>query len=196
MLRSRNVSAFLAAFSLGIPLASCTHLAAEAGGGTGQVVVEPAFSGRWSEPGTPAPGAPALLIVGFGSAGLSSKLATAALEAGVAVFELRGGDPVQAARWLEPRARRLFVAESGESRTSGAAHLAGRVLLTPTTVPDARAGLQPCLVLRGGEPASTQHGALWQVSFPDLAEGKTLTPDDEHSLFELVVLWLRARAVE
>lgn len=195
MLRRRNLPAFLApllaAFAAALPL-GCAHAAAEAGSGSHQLVVEAAFGGRWRVPVTPAPGAPALLISSFGPPGLSSRLATAAIDAGVAVFELRGGDAELALRWMEPRARRLFVAEGGESRVPGTAQLAGRVLLSPLAVPLDR----PCLVLRGGEPASTQHGALWEVSFPDLAAGKTLTPDDEHSLFELIVLWLRARATE
>jgi hypothetical protein len=52
------------------------------------------------------------------------------------------------------------------------------------------------LVIRGGDPSSKQTGRQWEVAFPDLQPGHTLTADDEHSILELVVLWLRNRAAE
>ena len=121
------------------------------------------------------------------------------MEGGIASFELQGGDPGQALLWLGPKAKRLYVAATGESLATVAAlaasgHVAGLVLFSPPAIP--ASGNEPRLVIRGGEPASKQSGQQWEVSFPDLQAGHRLTPDDEHSVLELVVLWLRARADE
>jgi hypothetical protein len=207
MVRARNLAAFLLAVQLVVPAAGCEHVPPSARTGRNQLIEERGFTGRWLVPDVPAPGGPALLIFGIragseaatGSAGFSARLATAAMEAGVAALELRGGDPGQALLWLGPRARRLFVAATGESLASVATlllsgHVAGLVLFQPPAMP--ASGGEPCLVIRGGEPASKQSGVLWEVSFPDLEPGRTLTPDDEHSILEVVTLWLRARADE
>ncbi len=200
MLRARNLAAFTLGVQLAVQLAACEHVEASARTGHTVQVAEGGLTGRWLTPDVQAPGAPAVLIVGNGvAAGFSARLATAAMEAGVAALELQGGDPGQALLWLGPRARRLYVAAFGDGLTSVAAlaasgHVAGFVLFSPPAVP--ATSNEPCLLLRGGEPASKQTGKQWEVTLADLAPGKTLTPDDEHSILELAVLWLRARAAE
>jgi hypothetical protein len=198
--RARNLAAFTLTVQLAVSLAACEHIEASARTGHTQQVSEDGLTGRWLVPDVPAPGAPALLIVGNGVApGFSTRLATAAMEGGVASLEVQAGDPGQALLWLGPKGKRLYVAATGEGLASvvslaASGRVAGFVLFSPPAIPGS--GNEPCLVIRGGEPASKQSGQQWQVSFPDLQAGHMLTPDDEHSVLELVVLWLRARADE
>jgi hypothetical protein len=204
MLRARNLAAFVLPVQAALALAGCQHVGPSARTGRTERVAEGGLTGRWLTPDVAAPGSPALLIVGTnGGSGLppgfSTRLATAAMEAGVASLELPGGDPGQALLWLGPRARRLFVAAAGDNvvnvaplGTSG--HVAGFVLFSPPAPP--APGSEASLVIRGGDPSSKQTGRQWEVAFPDLQTGHTLTADDEPSILELVVLWLRNRAAE
>jgi hypothetical protein len=198
--RGCNLAAFLAGVQLALALAACEHVAPSARSGQTQQIEEAGFTGRWRVPDVAAPGAPALLIVGDGlTPGFSARLATAAMGAGVATLEIRAGDPGQALLWLGPRATRLFVSATGDNLASvvslvASGHVAGLVLFSPPALP-ASAGV-PCLLIRGGPPTSKQAGQQWEVTFPDLESGRKLNGDDEHSILELVELWLRARADE
>lgn len=170
-MRARNLAAFL----LPVQLAACEHVAPSARTGHTERVSDDGLTGRWVVPDVSAPGNPALLVVGAGvSPGFSARLATAAMEGGIASFELQGGDPGQALLWLGPKAKRLYVAATGESLATVAAlaasgHVAGLVLFSPPAIP--ASGNEPRLVIRGGEPASKQSGQQWEVSFPIFKPG-------------------------
>ena len=134
-------------------------------------------------PSATAPGRPLLEIDPSVPAALAARMAEAALDAGIAVSI----GPLPRGR-TEPFGH-VFVATRGDLPRVGAAD--GVVVVAPgAAVRCAR----PCLLLRGGAPASRQKGVVWELSFPGLEPGRHLSPDEDHALLEAMVLWLRARS--
>jgi hypothetical protein len=89
-----------------------------------------------------------------------------------------------------------YVVALGEPANEEVSGVAGRVAIGPTALALDPASTQPLLLIRSPESPSLEPTArpVWELRFAGLAKGFNLTIDEEHSLIEAVVLWVRERA--
>jgi len=93
---------------------------------------------------------------------------------------------------------RTYVVALGAPANEEAPWAAGRVAIAPTTPVFSASSLQPLLLIRapGPPPIAQTARAVWELRFDGLAPGAQLSLEEEHSLIEAVVLWIRNRAVD
>lgn len=89
-----------------------------------------------------------------------------------------------------------YVVALGEPANEEMENVAGRVAIAPTELQLTPGSTQPLLLIRAPAPAPLEPTArpLWELRFDGLANGFALSSDEEHSLVEAVVLWVRSRA--
>jgi len=142
-------------------------------------------------PREPAAGKPeAFLRASPGAQGLAARLADELAEAGILVHLAGAPSPASLARSYE--------VALGEAANIESAEAAGRVAIAPTAPVFAPTSLQPLLLIRApGPPPITQTARpVWELRFNGLKEGIHLSVEEEHTLIEAVVLWIRNRAVD
>ena len=93
---------------------------------------------------------------------------------------------------------RIYLVTLGEAANQEVAGAAGRVAIAPPAPVFAGSSLQPLLLIRAPGPPPIKQTArpVWELRFDGLQAGIRLPLEEEHSLIEAVVLWLRNRAVD
>lgn len=138
-----------------------------------------------------APGSPEVYVhASPETAALAVRLATALAQAG-ALAHL-GAMP------LPTGLQHIYVISLGTAANAEVASVSGRVALAPTALALDVGSTQPLLLIRGSDATPVEPSArpLWELKFDGLRPGASLSRDEEHSLFEAVVLWIRSRAVD
>jgi len=137
-----------------------------------------------------APGKPEVVVRSSPDrAALAQRLAEELAQAGVLVHLAESPSTPLA---------RTYLVTLGDAANQEVAGAAGRVAIAPPA-PVFSSGLyQPLLLIRapGPPPIDQTSRAVWELRFNGLAAGSRLSVEEEHTLIEAVVLWLRNRAVD
>ena len=93
---------------------------------------------------------------------------------------------------------RTYVVALGEAANPEVPWAAGRVAIAPTAPAFSATSLQPLLLIRdpGPPPIGQTARPVWELRFDGLKPGANLPVEEDHSLIEAVVLWIRNRAVD
>ena len=145
-------------------------------------------------PREPAPGNPVALVAASADrAQLARRLAEELAQAGILVHL----QPPKTAAGAAGLAR-TYLVTLGEAANAEVPEAAGRIAIAPPAPVFSASSLQPLLLIRGPGPAPIAQTArpVWELRFDGLAAGMALPLEEEHSLIEAVVLWIRNRAVD
>jgi hypothetical protein len=144
-------------------------------------------------PREPAPGSPvAFFEASADRAQLARRLAEELAQAGILVH-------LKAPKaWPTGGLARSYLVTLGEMANQEVAEAAGRIAIAPTAPVFSASSLQPLLLIRapGPPPIAQTARPVWELRFDGLAPGVALPLEEEHSLIEAVVLWIRNRAVD
>jgi hypothetical protein len=142
-------------------------------------------------PREPAPGRPEVAVKASADrAALAQRLAEELAQAGILVHLQAPPAPVPLAR--------TYLVTLGEAANQEVMEAAGRVAIAPTAPVFSPSSLQPLLLIRapGPPPIAQSARPVWELHFDGLAPSVALPLEEEHSLIEAVVLWIRNRAVD
>jgi hypothetical protein len=97
-----------------------------------------------------------------------------------------------------PAMDHTYVVALGSAANAEVPGAAGRVAIAPTDLKLDEKLPQPLLLMRPPGPAPVGESArpVWELRFAGLKDGVHLSVEEEHTIIEAVVLWIRNRAVD
>ncbi len=141
-------------------------------------------------PREPASGRPEVVV--------RSSLDRAALARRLAEELAQAGALVHLGETSTEATARLYLVTLGEAANQEVAVAAGRVAIAPPAPVFSPRSVQPLLPIRAPGPPAMEESArpVWELRFNGLSSGSHLSVEEEHTLIEAVVLWIRNRAVD